>query len=42
MTSIERETGRVISVVDVAAQFEKIVRERLADLGISQPATVFA
>ena len=42
MTSMERESGRIISVVDVAAQFEKLARGRLADLGISQPATVSA
>ena len=42
MTSMQRETGRVISVVDVAAQFEKLARERLVDLGINQPVTVSA
>jgi lipoyl(octanoyl) transferase len=40
MTSMERETGRVISVVDVAAQFEKMVRARLADLWTDQAAAV--
>ncbi|HEY2125425.1 MAG TPA: lipoyl(octanoyl) transferase LipB [Chthoniobacterales bacterium] len=38
MTSVERETGRVISVVDVAAQFEKLVQGRLADLRTDQAA----
>jgi lipoyl(octanoyl) transferase len=32
MTSLEREMGRPISVVDVAAQFEKLVAMRLVDL----------
>ncbi len=32
MTSMEREMGRPISVVDVAAQFEKLVVTRLGDL----------
>ena len=32
MTSMERETGRSISVVDVAAQFEKLAVTRLGDL----------
>jgi lipoyl(octanoyl) transferase len=32
MTSMEREIGRPISVVDVAAQFEKLVTMRLVEL----------
>src|SRR4051794_10616747 len=32
MTSIERETGKAISVVDVAARFEKLLPLRLDDL----------
>ena len=38
MTSMERETGRPISVIDVAAQFEKLVVSRLADLREEQEA----
>ena len=34
MTSIEHETGRSISVVDVAAVFEKLVIGRMADLRV--------
>ena len=44
MTSMEREIGRLISVVDVAAQFEKLVVTRLQDLRIKQeePASTMA
>jgi len=35
MTSIEHETGRPISVVDVAAVFEKLVIGRMADLRVA-------
>jgi lipoyl(octanoyl) transferase len=35
MTSIEHETGRSISVVDVAAVFEKLVIGRMADLRVA-------
>lgn len=38
MTSMERETGRLISVIDVAAQFEKLVVTRLVDLGTHEEA----
>jgi lipoyl(octanoyl) transferase len=41
MTSMERETGRVISVVDVAAEFEKLVRGRLADLRMTEVPAAF-
>ena len=43
MTSMEKETGRPISVVDVAAQFEKLASARMADLRVTQagePAAV--
>jgi lipoate-protein ligase B len=33
MTSMEKETGQPISVIDVAVEFEKLVKTRLADLG---------
>lgn len=36
MTSMEKETGRAISVIDVAAAFEKLVRARLVDLSGSR------
>jgi lipoyl(octanoyl) transferase len=36
MTSIEHETGRSISVVDVAAVFEKLVIGRMADLRVAE------
>jgi lipoyl(octanoyl) transferase len=36
MTSIEHEAGRSISVVDVAAVFEKLVIGRMADLRVAQ------
>jgi lipoyl(octanoyl) transferase len=32
MTSIEKETGRELSVIDVAAKFEKLARRRLVGL----------
>ena len=38
MTSMERETGRAISVVDVAARFEKLVGARMADLRVETAA----
>src|SRR2546423_5528046 len=34
MTSIERETGRSVSVPDVAAAFGELVARRISDLGI--------
>lgn len=34
MTSMEKETGRIISVMDVAAQFEKLAVTRLSDLQV--------
>jgi lipoyl(octanoyl) transferase len=43
MTSIEHEAGRPISVVDVAAVFEKLVIGRMADLRVAaapEPASV--
>jgi lipoyl(octanoyl) transferase len=43
MTSMEKETGRPISVVDVAAQFEKLASARMPALRVTQagePAAV--
>ena len=36
MTSIAAETGRSVSVIDAAGEFEKIVSARLADLRVSE------
>ena len=36
MTSMEKETGKVFSVVDVAAVFEKLALDRITDLRITQ------
>jgi lipoyl(octanoyl) transferase len=38
MTSIERETGKSLSVVDVALEFEKLVREKFRALRCNQEA----
>ena len=38
MTSIEKETGTPISVIDVAAHFEKMALTRLAVLGLTREA----
>jgi lipoyl(octanoyl) transferase len=40
MTSMEKETGKVISVIDVAAGFEKLAKTRLADLGARAEAPI--
>ena len=42
MTSIEKETGKAISVAGVAAEFEKAVREKFDELRCDQPAQVAA
>jgi len=34
MTSMERELGQSISVIDVAAVFENLVRRRIDDLHV--------
>ena len=39
MTSIEKETGKSLSVVDVAAAFEKLVSRRIPDLRVDQSAS---
>lgn len=36
MTSMEKETGRAFSVVDLAAVFEKLVLDRIGDLRVAQ------
>ncbi len=36
MTSMERETGKTFSVVDVATAFEKLALDRITDLRIAQ------
>jgi len=36
MTSMEKETGKSISVVDVAVEFEKLAEHRIIDLHIAQ------
>jgi len=36
MTSMEKETGKVFSVVDVATVFEKLALDRITDLRIAQ------
>jgi lipoyl(octanoyl) transferase len=38
MTSMERETDKALSVVDVAVAFEKFVREKIRDLRCDQEA----
>ena len=38
MTSIEKETGKSLSVVDVAAAFEKFVREKIQNLRCDRQA----
>ncbi len=38
MTSMEKETGKVFSVVDVAKVFEKLALDRITDLHIAQEA----
>lgn len=38
MTSIEKETGQALSVVDVAHAFEKLVREKIQDLRCNREA----
>jgi lipoyl(octanoyl) transferase len=38
MTSMERETGKALSMVDVAVAFEKFVREKIRDLRCDQEA----
>jgi lipoyl(octanoyl) transferase len=38
MTSIEKETGKTLSVVDVAAAFKKFVREKIRDLRCDRQA----
>jgi len=38
MTSMEKETGKSLSVVDVATAFEKFVREKIRDLRCDQEA----
>ena len=38
MTSIEKETGKSLSVVDIAAAFEKFVRERIQNLRCDRQA----
>ena len=39
MTSIEKETGKSFSVVDVAQAFEKLARRRISDLRIGRPTS---
>ena len=40
MTSIEKETGKSFSVIDVAGAFEKMAACRLSDLRVeAEPAT---
>jgi hypothetical protein len=38
MTSIEKETGKSLLVVDVATAFEKFVREKIPDLRCDREA----
>ena len=38
MTSMEKETGKLISVVDVAVAFEKLAEHRIVDLRLAQKA----
>ncbi|HST30412.1 MAG TPA: lipoyl(octanoyl) transferase LipB [Chthoniobacterales bacterium] len=38
MTSIERETGKSVAVVDVAGTFEEVIREKFRDLRCNQEA----
>ena len=43
MTSMEKETGKAFSIVDVATAFEKLALDRMIDLRIAhqeQPANV--
>jgi lipoyl(octanoyl) transferase len=42
MTTIEREIENPISVVDVAANFEKLAKAHMAGLGITQPQATSA
>ena len=42
MTSIEKETGKSLSVVDVAAAFEKFVREKIRNLRCDREAHVLS
>jgi len=37
MTSIEKETGKSISVIEVAVAFEKLVPHRISDLRVDRP-----
>jgi lipoyl(octanoyl) transferase len=39
MTSMEKETGKTLSVVDVADAFEKLAQRRISDLRIGRPAS---
>jgi len=38
MTSIEKEAGKTLSVVDVASTFEKLVREKIQNLRCDREA----
>jgi lipoyl(octanoyl) transferase len=38
MTSMEKETGKSLTVADVAAEFEKLVREKILELPCNQEA----
>jgi len=40
MTSMEKETGKSISVVDMAHAFDKLVREKICDLRCDREAHV--
>jgi lipoyl(octanoyl) transferase len=42
MTSIEQETGQSLAVVDVAREFEKLVREKILDLRRDREAHVLS
>lgn len=39
MTSIEKETGKSLSVVDVATAFETLAQRRISDLRVGRPAS---
>lgn len=40
MTSMEQETGKSLSVVDVAAEFEKLVRAKIEDLRTAKETAI--
>ncbi|MEY2601337.1 MAG: lipoyl(octanoyl) transferase, partial [Verrucomicrobiota bacterium] len=39
MTSMEKETGKSLSVVDVATAFETLAQRRISDLRVGRPAS---